>query len=92
MICCECGKEVGDKEGFVGNVDRSGKVLSSDSEVLISCSEACCRSLERHLPMNGKPIMHMSRITGYMQVVENWNAGKQQEFLDRKRYSLEGIF
>ena len=30
-----------------------------------------------------------SRITGYYRPVKNWNAGKSQEFRDRKTYDLE---
>ncbi|MBR2824849.1 MAG: ribonucleoside triphosphate reductase [Solobacterium sp.] len=32
-----------------------------------------------------------SRITGYYRPVNNWNAGKSQEFKDRKTYNVEGI-
>jgi ribonucleoside-triphosphate reductase len=31
-----------------------------------------------------------SRITGYYQRVKQWNAGKRQEFMDRRRYALHG--
>lgn len=31
-----------------------------------------------------------SRITGYYRPVKNWNAGKSQEFKDRKTYHVEG--
>ncbi|MBQ7455233.1 MAG: ribonucleoside triphosphate reductase, partial [Clostridia bacterium] len=30
-----------------------------------------------------------SRITGYYRPVQNWNAGKAQEFKDRKVYNIE---
>jgi glutaredoxin len=32
-----------------------------------------------------------SRITGYYRPVKNWNAGKSQEFKDRKVYNVEGL-
>ena len=32
-----------------------------------------------------------SRITGYYRPVKNWNAGKSQEFKDRKTYEVEGL-
>ena len=32
-----------------------------------------------------------SRITGYYRPVKNWNAGKSQEFKDRKTYKVEGL-
>lgn len=32
-------------------------------------------------------IEHLSRVTGYIQAVDGWNAGKKQELKDRMRYS-----
>jgi len=32
-----------------------------------------------------------SRITGYYRPVKNWNAGKSQEFQDRRTYKVEGF-
>ncbi|MBW6470619.1 MAG: anaerobic ribonucleoside-triphosphate reductase [Methanosarcinaceae archaeon] len=32
-------------------------------------------------------IEHLSRVTGYIQAVNGWNAGKKQELKDRMRYS-----
>ena len=32
-----------------------------------------------------------SRITGYYRPVKNWNAGKAQEFKDRKTYRVDGL-
>ncbi len=32
-----------------------------------------------------------SRITGYYRPVKNWNAGKTQEFKDRRTYKVEGL-
>ena len=32
-----------------------------------------------------------SRITGYYRPVKNWNAGKAQEFKDRRTYKVEGL-
>jgi hypothetical protein len=86
MSCHVCGKELGPKEGFMSNVDSSGREQSFGSMPVVVCSDSCRTAFERTLPQNGRPIIHISRITGYMQVVENWNKGKQQEFMDRKRY------
>jgi ribonucleoside-triphosphate reductase len=30
-----------------------------------------------------------SRVTGYLRPVSQWNAGKQAEFYDRKKYNLQ---
>jgi ribonucleoside-triphosphate reductase len=34
-------------------------------------------------------VEHLSRVTGYLQAVSGWNAAKQQELKDRKRYGAE---
>jgi ribonucleoside-triphosphate reductase len=40
-------------------------------------------------PICGKETEVYSRITGYYRPVKNWNAGKTQEFSDRKEYKVE---
>ena len=39
-------------------------------------------------PICGKPTEVWSRITGYYRPVKNWNAGKTQEFKERKTYDI----
>jgi len=34
------------------------------------------------------PCLVFSRVVGYMQPVNQWNKGKQQEFEDRQEYEL----
>jgi hypothetical protein len=33
-------------------------------------------------------VFQLSRVTGYLQDVSGWNAGKKQELMDRNRYNL----
>jgi ribonucleoside-triphosphate reductase len=40
---------------------------------------------------NSTDVEHLSRITGYIQPVSGWNAGKQQELKDRMRYQTSNI-
>ena len=40
-------------------------------------------------PICGKETEVYSRITGYYRPVKNWNAGKTQEFKDRKTYDVD---
>jgi len=40
-------------------------------------------------PKCGKRTEVYSRITGYYRPVQNWNAGKTQEFQDRKEYDIK---
>lgn len=88
MNCVICRVKVRDGEGFVSNVNYQGKEPTDADMPIVVCGDACKAAFEKSLPMNGRPIVHLSRITGYYQVVENWNAGKQQEFLDRHRYEV----
>jgi len=46
------------------------------------CGKPCCPLCKSH------DVMVLSRITGYIQDVSGWNAGKAQELKDRTRYSV----
>ncbi len=37
----------------------------------------------------GKECEVYSRVVGYFRPVQNWNAGKQEEFKDRQEYAVE---
>ena len=46
------------------------------------CGEAICPTCGSH------DVVQISRVTGYLQDVSGWNAGKQQELKDRQRYTI----
>jgi anaerobic ribonucleoside-triphosphate reductase len=46
------------------------------------CGEAICPECGCH------DVVQISRVTGYLQDVSGWNAGKQQELKDRVRYTV----
>lgn len=46
------------------------------------CGEPVCPTC------GGHDVMQISRVTGYLQDVAGWNAGKQQELKDRQRYKV----
>lgn len=48
------------------------------------CGEPMCPKCGCH------DVTQISRVTGYLQDVSGWNAGKQQELKDRKRYNPIG--
>jgi anaerobic ribonucleoside-triphosphate reductase len=48
------------------------------------CGKPMCPVCNRH------NVTQLSRVTGYISAVNGWNAGKQQELKDRKRYDLPG--
>ena len=75
-------------QGYIANVNSKGKVLAEGEIGIIVCGEECKEAFQKTLNSNGKPIYHLSRITGYVQIVDNWNEGKKQEFKDRTRFSV----
>jgi hypothetical protein len=89
--CYICHNHLAEKEGLVSNVDKHGRALAEGGVPIIVCGESCKAAFEKTLPSRGRPIIHISRITGYYQIVEHWNKGKQQEFFDRKRYSISEL-
>lgn len=40
------------------------------------------------VPIKRVPCEVYSRIVGYLRPVQNWNKGKQQEFAERKPYTV----
>lgn len=46
------------------------------------CGVAICPECGSH------DVVQISRVTGYLQDVSGWNAGKQQELKDRVRYTV----
>ena len=86
LHCNICGEAIRG-EYIQASVDRDLKPTENGIAV---CSQVCARQYERKLPHHGKPIDHFSRITGYYQKIEGWNAGKIQELKDRKRYGIPG--
>lgn len=47
------------------------------------CGQAICPECGSH------DVVQISRVTGYLQDVSGWNAGKQQELKDRTRYNVQ---
>lgn len=46
------------------------------------CNQAMCPTCQNH------NVHQLSRVTGYMSDVDQWNSAKQQEFKDRTRYKV----
>lgn len=46
------------------------------------CGEPICPICGSH------DVVQISRVTGYLQDVKNWNSAKKQELKDRKKYSF----
>ena len=68
------------------NHTTCGKDLVPTTTYCEVCGEACCPGCHNH------DCMQISRVTGYMGDVAGFNAGKKQEFKDRKRFEeLDGM-
>ena len=84
-ICPACGQPmvplcVKDHPCTCLNPIKSGAMFCPE------CGEAICPECGSH------DVMQVSRVTGYLQDVKGWNAGKLQELKDRHRTDiLNGI-
>jgi len=61
--------------------------VTRDMTICLDCSKTN-KGLRHVCPNCGsKNVDFISRVTGYLQAVSGWNAGKKEELMDRKRYS-----
>lgn len=70
--------EIEDKAKLTGSCHK----LVSGIDTCPICGHVMCPICKRHT------VTQLSRVTGYVSDVSGWNAGKRQEFIDRKRYSI----
>ena len=63
--------------------------ICSCAEEITTLETTCPVCGVRTCPCGSHAVIILSRITGYISEVEGgWNAGKKQEFKDRKRYDI----
>ena len=79
--CPVCGDVNLDIMCPLDNSDSSHEI-SGTIEYCPFCGEPVCPECGCH------DVVQISRVTGYLQDVSGWNAGKQQELKDRQRYSV----
>jgi len=65
--------------------------FTKDMTVCIKEGYVASGLLDKCPKCGSKNVQHLSRITGYLQAVEGWNAGKRQELLDRKRVNIQNV-
>jgi anaerobic ribonucleoside-triphosphate reductase len=66
------------------NASKACKETISGTSTCHECGKPMCPVCNRH------NVTQLSRVTGYIGDVKGWNAGKQQELKDRKRYYMPG--
>ena len=50
---------------------------------------AVSRGMHERCPVCGSTnVVHITRVTGFFSIVENWNAGKKKELEDRRKHNL----
>jgi anaerobic ribonucleoside-triphosphate reductase len=79
--CPFCGETHLEVMCPLDHCDCSHDVISG-IEYCPLCGAAVCPHCGSH------DVVQISRVTGYLQDVSGWNAGKQQELKDRVRYPV----
>ena len=65
--------------------------FTKDMTVCMDCSHVTMGLKEECENCHSRNLDYISRITGYLQSVSGWNAGKRQELLDRMRYGADEV-
>lgn len=65
--------------------------FTKDMTVCMDCSHVTMGLKEECENCHSRNLDYISRITGYLQSVSGWNAGKKQELLDRMRYGADEV-
>jgi anaerobic ribonucleoside-triphosphate reductase len=65
--------------------------FTKDMTVCKNCAHVTMGLREVCEQCNSDNLDYISRITGYLQAVSGWNAGKRQELLDRMRYGGDEV-
>jgi len=78
--CPECGGEIVEMCPL-DHCNCSHEILETITYCPL-CSAPICPECGSH------DVVQISRVTGYLQEVGGWNAGKQQELKDRTRYDV----
>lgn len=81
-ICPVCGKKL--KKMCPKDITRCTCLTTVKAGVSYcpECGEPMCPGCGCH------DVLQISRVTGYLQDVSGWNAGKLQELKDRNRYNV----
>lgn len=81
--CPDCGQPV-ERQCSRDHPCTCGAEMHDTIAYCPECGKAVCPGCGCH------DVAQISRITGYLQDVAGWNAGKRQELKDRTRYGLDG--
>lgn len=65
------------------NNTKQPQEFVSQTAICPLCNQPMCPVCKNH------NVHQLSRVTGYMSDVDNWNEAKQQEFKDRTRYNVK---
>jgi len=66
----------------VHNNAKCAHEIVANTAVCPVCGNPCCPDCMNHV------VHQLSRVTGYLSTVDNWNESKKQEFKDRQRFDL----
>ena len=85
-ICHDCKKKIEVEDGEIKNGVSLVYETAEGKITVFKC--ASCFEKNKELK-DYQPCEVYSRVVGYLRPVQQWNEGKQQEFKDRKEYSVK---
>jgi hypothetical protein len=68
---------------FAAQINKPCKSVVQSVKTCPVCGRNMCPQCGNH-----SGIIQLSRVTGYIQAVSGWNAGKVQELQDRRRHNI----
>ena len=80
-ICHDCKKKIEIENGVSLVYETDGGKIT-----VFKCNSCFEKNKELR---DYQPCEVYSRVVGYLRPVQQWNEGKQQEFKDRKEYSVK---
>lgn len=94
FYCYDCGKNDIETEIIIENDEiKNGVMLeyelpSKERRIIFKCND-CYEKDKSYKEYQGCSVY--SRVVGYLQPIQQWNKGKQQEYKDRKNYKNKKI-
>ena len=93
--CYDCGRGGCQKRIVIkGKQPINGKMLTfnvgEETHVIFKCDD-CFQKQPDSIKRNGQDCEVYSRVVGYYRPIQQWHKGKQEEYKERKNFSLSSL-